>query len=507
MATKKATPAKSGAKKIASPAKKAAPPKKAVPIKKGSPAKKVEASKKTAPVKKAAAKKVIQSKKAVPSKKSALVKKVAPAKKAIPAKKVTPTKKATTPKPLPKPVKKAAPGKKVAAPTKKTSPVKKSSNNKSVAPKAVPSKKTTPVNKTTPSKKSIPTKKVSPVKSATVKKLPPKKDIKPVKNIKKEEVIIKPTKPQVKDIKQVKESPKKAIGDKKGGVGKLVDKTPFPIKKELKPIKTIDSKQLQELENSFDNQAKKEYLKEKRNMQPETPSLPVQTVVVRYPDTELEEFKLIIEDKLEKAKFQYENLMEQIKEITENTSGDFTKDLTDFSSSQSEVEMLNAMATRQRTYISDLQNALVRIRNKTYGICAVTGELIDKKRLIAVPTTTKSVLAKQHGENAAAIAAAVQAPVRRDLEEDDETEETKKKKPSETKKPVIITKVIKKPSSSPKGSKKIDDDDDELDEILKDLDSFTEGPEETFDADLDIGNDEEDTGYDEPYEEADDDEN
>ena len=242
-------------------------------------------------------------------------------------------------------------------------------------------------------------------------------------------------------------------------------------------------------------------------MQPEPPSLPVQTVVHRYSDKDLEEFKAIIDDKLEKARFQYENLMEQIKEITENTSGDFTKDLTDFSSSQSEVEMLNSMATRQRTFISDLQNALVRIRNKTYGICAVTGELIDKKRLMAVPTTTKSVLAKQHGEQAAAVVAAAQSAAnKRDLDSEEEEEETKKRKPSEPKKPVIITKVIKKPGSSGKSPKKLDDEDDELDEILKDLDSFTEGPEETFEEDdIDI-TDEESTDYEEPYEESDEEE-
>ena len=228
-----------------------------------------------------------------------------------------------------------------------------------------------------------------------------------------------------------------------------------------------------------------------------------QNTVNRYTDAELEEFRVVISDKLEKAKTQYENLIEQIKEITENTSGDFTKDLTDFSSSQSEVEMLNQIATRQRTYIGDLQNALVRIRNKTYGICIVTGELIDKKRLVAVPTTTKSVLAKQMGEQSASHAAAVAASGSRKDEEEDDDETPKKKKPTEPKKPVIITKVIKKPTTTPTGkAKKIDDDDDDLDEILKDLDStFTEGPEENFDDDLDLIADDEESDYDEPYEE------
>ena len=219
-------------------------------------------------------------------------------------------------------------------------------------------------------------------------------------------------------------------------------------------------------------------------------------IITRYTDTELEEFKVLLEEKLEKAKSQYENLINQIKEVTENSSGDFTKDLTDFSSSQTEVELLNNMATRQRTYIQDLQNALIRIRNKSYGICVVTGQLIDKKRLMAVPTTTKSVIAKTGGEQQALAALAAKQKA------DEEEEETKKKKEIAPKKPVIITKVIKKPSATPKPKKSFDDDeDDELDEILKDLDSFTEGPEAVVeDDDLDISDDE-DTGFEEPYEE------
>lgn len=230
--------------------------------------------------------------------------------------------------------------------------------------------------------------------------------------------------------------------------------------------------------------------------------------ISRYTDTELAEFKSVLDDKLEKAKKQYENLIEQIKEITENSSGDFTKDLTDFSSSQTEVEMLNTMATRQRSYIQDLQNALIRIRNKSYGICVVTGQLIDKIRLIAVPTTTKSVLAKQMGEtqtNAAMMAAARSRSIDAD---DEDGEEVKKKRSSEPRKAVIISKVIKKPSAAKPPSKKPVDDDDDLDEILKDLDGFEEKTEVAFDDELDIADDSSDDfeEFDEPdMEEGDDD--
>lgn len=225
------------------------------------------------------------------------------------------------------------------------------------------------------------------------------------------------------------------------------------------------------------------------------------TSISRYSDTELAEFKLVLDDKLEKAKKQYENLIEQIKEITENSSGDFTKDLTDFSSSQTEVEMLNTMATRQRLYIQDLQNALIRIRNKSYGICVITGQLIDKIRLVAVPTTTKSVLAKQMGESQ--MNAMNSAAKNRSIDSDDEEgEDGKKKRSSEPRKAVIISKVIKKPSAAKPASKKPIDDDDDLDEILKDLDGFEEETEVAFDDDLDIVDDSSDD-FEDSFDEAD----
>ncbi len=118
------------------------------------------------------------------------------------------------------------------------------------------------------------------------------------------------------------------------------------------------------------------------------------STVVRYSDAELAEFKELIENKLERAKEQLQSLQEQILEITENTADEHGGDWVDDSSINNEVEMLNNMAIRQRMYTKDLENALVRIKNKSYGICTVTGQLIDKKRLLAVPTTTKSLEAK-----------------------------------------------------------------------------------------------------------------
>jgi RNA polymerase-binding transcription factor DksA len=67
----------------------------------------------------------------------------------------------------------------------------------------------------------------------------------------------------------------------------------------------------------------------------------------------------------------------------------------DDSSMNAELDMLNNMAIRQRKYIKELENASIRIQNKVYGICMISGDLIDKRRLTAVPTTTKSLAAKK----------------------------------------------------------------------------------------------------------------
>lgn len=117
--------------------------------------------------------------------------------------------------------------------------------------------------------------------------------------------------------------------------------------------------------------------------------------LVRYSDEELAEFRKVIEEKLADARQQLDMFRNQILEVTENVSDDYGGDWMDDSSINSEVEMLNNMAIRQQKFIQDLEHALIRINNKTYGICSISGRLIDKRRLLAVPTTTKSVVAKQ----------------------------------------------------------------------------------------------------------------
>ena len=117
----------------------------------------------------------------------------------------------------------------------------------------------------------------------------------------------------------------------------------------------------------------------------------------RYSDEELKEFQVLINRKLEKAREEYKILKETLNrnndEGTDATSGGNTKVLED-GAETAEKENLSQLAARQQKYITNLENALVRIKNGTYGICSVTGKLISKERLIAVPHTTQSIEAK-----------------------------------------------------------------------------------------------------------------
>jgi len=117
----------------------------------------------------------------------------------------------------------------------------------------------------------------------------------------------------------------------------------------------------------------------------------------RYSEEELNEFEALINGKLNKARDEYRILKETLNrnndEGTDATSGGNTKVLED-GAETAEKENLSQLAARQQKYITNLENALVRIKNGTYGICSVTGKLISKERLIAVPHTTQSIEAK-----------------------------------------------------------------------------------------------------------------
>lgn len=113
----------------------------------------------------------------------------------------------------------------------------------------------------------------------------------------------------------------------------------------------------------------------------------------RYSDEELEEFRVLINDKIEKATIEYNELCESLEE--NSTDSTHQRNLFEDGSSTAERSRIQQLATRQLQFIEKLRAALQRIDNKTYGICRVTGELIPKDRLRAVPHATLSIEAKQ----------------------------------------------------------------------------------------------------------------
>lgn len=118
-------------------------------------------------------------------------------------------------------------------------------------------------------------------------------------------------------------------------------------------------------------------------------------IKTRYTDEELQEFKLLIDEKLANSRSELAGIEQQMMELRDNMADEQGGDWFDDSSIHTEIEFLTKMAERQRQFIQNLEMALVRIRNKTYGICTVTGELIEKQRLMLVPHATKSVKAKE----------------------------------------------------------------------------------------------------------------
>ena len=116
---------------------------------------------------------------------------------------------------------------------------------------------------------------------------------------------------------------------------------------------------------------------------------------LRYSESELKEFEVLLTEKLQKSKLELTQLKESIsrKATGEDNNIGSLKSLEDGADSQ-EKEQLNQMAARIQKFITQLENALVRIKNGTYGICIDSGKLISKERLRAVPHTQHSIEAK-----------------------------------------------------------------------------------------------------------------
>lgn len=253
--------------------------------------------------------------------------------------------KKTAKKPLAKPVKKAVVPAKKAKPAPK--PLKKVSSAKPVKKAAPPAK---PIAKAAPVKKAVPSAKAAP-------------SAKPVTH-------------------SYKEAPvKHAVAEKPKVAGKTVSK-PAPVK-EVKVPKTS-------VKTSVPYQP--EYKSLEQRQEPSKNNDPL----VRYNDTDLSEFRELIMKKLEAAKKELaylQGLITRKDELGGDEAESRYMTMEDGSMSM-EREQLSQMASRQITYIDHLEKALIRIENKTYGICRVTGKLIDKARLRAVPHATLSLEAK-----------------------------------------------------------------------------------------------------------------
>ncbi len=118
---------------------------------------------------------------------------------------------------------------------------------------------------------------------------------------------------------------------------------------------------------------------------------------VRYSDAELEEFKALILEKIEQAKKDLELLNQSYKNDLSNGTDDTSPQFKAFEEGSDTMskESNAKLAIRQEKFIRDLKNALLRIENKTYGICKTTGKLIQKQRLMLVPHATQSIEAKK----------------------------------------------------------------------------------------------------------------
>ena len=116
----------------------------------------------------------------------------------------------------------------------------------------------------------------------------------------------------------------------------------------------------------------------------------------RYSDADLQEFKAIIQQKIEKAEKDLVLLRESFINDQNNGTDDTSPTFKAFEEGAETLskEQNAILAGRQEKFIRDLKHALIRIENKTYGVCRVTGKLIDKERLKAVPHATLSIEAK-----------------------------------------------------------------------------------------------------------------
>lgn len=261
-----------------------------------------------------------------------------------------------------------------------------------------------------------------------------KPSAKPVKKAAKAKPAAKKKSAPAKPAKAVKAPAKKVVA-KKAAPKKVATKKPAPVAKKEAPKKVVAPKKVEKpvakkVEKPEPKVVAKKVEKVEKKVEKETPAskpaapavkpappqlnifpVPNQRPIAhkstsapsssdertRYSEDELKEFEALILKKLDKSREEYRILKDTLNrnndEGTDATSGGNTKVLED-GAETAEKENLSQLAARQQKYITNLENALVRIKNGTYGICSVTGKLIPKDRLIAVPHTTQSIEAK-----------------------------------------------------------------------------------------------------------------
>ena len=118
---------------------------------------------------------------------------------------------------------------------------------------------------------------------------------------------------------------------------------------------------------------------------------------VRYSDKDLAEFKVLIEKKVVEAKKDLDALKGSLSHADNNGTDDTSHSFKMMEEGAATLsrEEVSQLAVRQEKFIKHLENALIRISNKSYGVCRVTGKLIKKERLLAVPHATLSIEAKE----------------------------------------------------------------------------------------------------------------
>jgi RNA polymerase-binding transcription factor DksA len=293
-----------------------------------------------------------------------------------------------------KPVKEASVASKGSASSKKTAP------QKAIAPKKGASLKGTAAVADRQPANSVPGKEAKTAKASnkeTAEKL--------TKPLTVPSIIKKVVKPVEKKLKeQVKKTPEadkketKAVSVKKEATVEKKPKVEALVEKEVKAVKpakeTQKSKPVVIPKTSTDK--KVDYEPDFLKSVLDAPAITPQGPTMRYSDAELQEFRELIGKKLDAAKKELAYLQGLITRRDE-MGGDETDNrymtMEDGGMSM-EREQLSQMASRQITFIDHLEKAIMRIENKTYGICRVTGKLIDKARLRAVPHATLSMEAK-----------------------------------------------------------------------------------------------------------------